>query len=169
VKRILISFLIGLILPGAILLAMAWTGSFPVHALARPSGLERRIASHALDARLAKDARGITNPMPADTANLFAGMRLYKEDCAGCHGMPGKPSAFGKNFYPHVPQFSEDYDMGPGESFVVIKRGVRYTGMPGWDGMITDQEIWRVVTFLTHVKSLPPEVRAEWTAGPQKG
>jgi mono/diheme cytochrome c family protein len=162
VKRSLLFFFLGLILPAVILLALAWTGSLPVRATDRPSHLETRIAMHAMDARVAKEARGISNPMPADTANLFDGMRLYKDDCAGCHGMPGKPSAFGRNFYPHAPQFSEDYDMEPGESFVVVKQGVRYTGMAAWDGIIPDSDIWKVVTFLTHVKTLPPAVAAEW-------
>ena len=164
--RSLFFFVLGLILPAVILLAMAWTGSLPVRATDRPSQLEMRIAMHAMDARVAKEARGMKNPLPADTTTLFAGMRLYKDDCAGCHGMPGKPSQFGRNFYPHAPQFSEDYDMEPAESYIVIKQGVRYTGMAAWEGIIPDSDIWKVVTFLTHVKSLPPEVKAEWTAAP---
>ena len=167
-RRSLFFFLLGLVLPGIVLLVLAMTGSIPVNATARPSMLERRIASRAMDARIEKEARGMKNPMPADTTTLFAGMRLYKEDCAGCHGMPGTPSSFGEHhFYPPVPQFSEDYDMEPGESYIVIKQGVRYTGMPAWEGMMSDQDIWKVVTFLTHVKSLPPEVKTEWTAAPR--
>ena len=162
--RSLFFFVLGLILPAVILLAMAWTGSFPIRATDRPSSLERRIAMHAMDARVEKEARGMKNPLPADTTNLFAGMRLYRDDCAGCHGMPGKPSAFGRNFYPHAPQFSEDYDMPAAESYIVIKQGVRYTGMAAWNGIIPDSDIWKVVTFLTNVKSLPPEVKAEWAA-----
>ena len=95
-------------------------------------------------------------------ATLFAGMRLYKDGCAGCHGLPGKDSVFGRNFYPPAPQFSDDYDMEPGPSFVIIKHGVRYTGMAAWNGLASDADIWKVVTFLTHVKTLPPEVAAEW-------
>jgi len=163
VKRSLFFFLLGLVLPGAILLMLAWSGSIPINATARPSALERRIAGHAMDARVQKEARGIRNPMPADTATLFAGMRIYRDDCMGCHGSPGKDSVWGhKNLYPPAPQFSEDYDMEPGESFVVIKSGVRYTAMGAWDGMISDADIWRVVTFLTNVGKLPPEVAREW-------
>lgn len=170
-KRSLFFFVLGLVLPGIILLVLAWSGSIPVNATSSPSRLEAAIASRALDARLAKESRGMKDPMPADTTTLFAGMRLYKEDCAGCHGTPGKPSAFGEHhFYPPVPQFSEDYDMEPGESYILIKQGVRYTGMPAWEGIISDPEIWKVVTFLTNVRALPPAVAAEWkSAKPDSG
>ena len=121
------------------------------------------IAMRAMDKRIENEARGMRNPMPADTATLYAGMRLYREHCAGCHGVPGKTSMWGeKNLYPPAPQFSEDYDMSPEESFLVVRNGVRYTGMGAWTGMLTDADIWRVVTFLSKSRSLPPEIAAEW-------
>jgi mono/diheme cytochrome c family protein len=46
--------------------------------------------------------------------------------------------------------------------FFVVKNGIRYTGMGAWDGMLSDVEIWQVVTFLNNLKSLPEPVAAEW-------
>ena len=48
--------------------------------------------------------------------------------------------------------------------FVAIKDGIRYSGMGAWDGMMSDEEIWKVATFLEHIGSLPPEVEVNWKA-----
>jgi len=46
--------------------------------------------------------------------------------------------------------------------FWVTKHGVRMTGMPAWDGVISDADIWRVVAFIKHSDKLPPESKAAW-------
>jgi mono/diheme cytochrome c family protein len=34
-------------------------------------------------------------------------MKMYRDDCAGCHGDYGRPSEWGsQDFYPRVPQFA---------------------------------------------------------------
>jgi mono/diheme cytochrome c family protein len=91
-------------------------------------------------------------------------MKIYREDCAGCHGSPGRLSKWGTNdFYPRAPQFAEEAaDMEPAEMFTIVKYGIRYTGMAGWQDVSSDDEIWKVVTFLNKMGSLPPGVAAEW-------
>lgn len=46
--------------------------------------------------------------------------------------------------------------------FWIVKHGVRYSGMGAWGGLTSDDNIWKTVTFLSHLKSLPPDVEAEW-------
>jgi hypothetical protein len=46
--------------------------------------------------------------------------------------------------------------------FWIVKRGVRYTGMGAWEGEMSDEKIWTVVTFLHSLRDLPPEVQTEW-------
>ncbi len=48
--------------------------------------------------------------------------------------------------------------------FVAIKDRIRYSGMSAWDGMMSDEKIWKVATFLEHIGSLPPDVEAIWKA-----
>jgi len=165
--RYLVIFVLGAVLPIVALVAMALSGILPVHATASPSWIESAIASRALDARLERQARGLQNPVKPTDEALLAGMKSYRNGCAGCHGLPGKASAWGsKNFYPPAPQLAEGTDMNAAEMFLVVKHGVRYTGMAAWDGLISEQEMWQVVTFLTRIKSLPPSVAAAWTAPP---
>ena|SRR5436309_12247021 len=40
----------------------------------------------------------------------YRGMKLFRENCAGCHGDIGQPSYWGSNnFYPRVPQFADHH------------------------------------------------------------
>jgi hypothetical protein len=48
------------------------------------------------------------------------------------------------------------------QMFWIVKHGVRYSGMGAWGGLTSDDNIWKTVTFLSHLKSLPPDVEAEW-------
>jgi hypothetical protein len=68
-----------------------------------------------------------------------------------------------RNFYPRVPQLAEHpARLDAGEMFVVVKRGIRYSGMGAWEGMLSDEDIWRIVTFLGIAHDLPPAVAATW-------
>jgi len=51
--------------------------------------------------------------------------------------------------------------------FLAIKHGIRYSGMGAWDGMMPDENIWKVALFLGHLGSLPPEVDSKWRHPPQ--
>ena len=35
-----------------------------------------------------------------------------------------------------------------GHLFYVVKYGMRYTAMPGWDGVLSDDDIWKTVLFI---------------------
>jgi len=166
--RYLVIFVLGAVLPIVALVAMALSGILPVRATASPSWIESAVAGRALDARLEREARGLQNPLKPTDDVLLAGMKSYRNGCVGCHGGARGPSAWGtKNFYPRAPQFAQEgTDMSEPEMFLVVKHGVRYTGMAAWDGLIPEQEMWQVVTFLSRIKNLPPSVAAAWTAPP---
>jgi mono/diheme cytochrome c family protein len=48
--------------------------------------------------------------------------------------------------------------------FWIIKHGIRNTGMPAWSSMLSDEEIWQLVSLLKNSQDLPPSVEAEWDA-----
>jgi hypothetical protein len=39
---------------------------------------------------------------------------------------------------------------------------IRYSGMGAWKVLLPDEDIWRVVSFVSHVRALPPSVDAVW-------
>jgi hypothetical protein len=46
-------------------------------------------------------------------------------------------------------------DLADGEIFYIIKNGIRFTGMPGWDG--EDEENWKLALFIRHLPNLSPQ------------
>lgn len=109
------------------------------------------------------------NPVQATDANMIDGVKLYKEDCAVCHGSPQNPIAeIGRSLYPRAPQFMKHSpaDMTDGMIFQITKRGVARTGMPAWSRNMSDEEIWKITAFLKHMDNLPPAVDAEWKSAP---
>jgi thiosulfate dehydrogenase len=152
---------VAIFLGGAYLYAKL--GFVDIRADQKPSGFENRLAGGAMDASTEKHAPRQKNPLPPTQETLLAGARLYRDDCAGCHGSPVNPASdFGSSFYPPVPQFFKDApDMPEHQNFYIIKHGVRWTGMPAWGHIMTDSEIWQVVTMLSHLQKLPPEITEE--------
>jgi mono/diheme cytochrome c family protein len=85
-----------------------------------------------------------------------------------CHGSPQNPIAdLGRAQYPKAPQFMKDppTDMTEGMTYYIVKHGVARTGMPAWDKMLTESDIWKLTAFLKRMDKLPPAVDAEWKKG----
>ena len=131
-----------------------------------PPQWESALSQAVLRASLSRQARELTNPIQPSNEVLRTGLKIFKMNCAGCHGSPGQPSQWGtRNFYPRVPQFADNPPhLSTPQMFVAIKDGIRYSGMGAWNGMLSNEEIWKVATFLEHIGSLPPEVEADWKA-----
>ena len=49
--------------------------------------------------------------------------------------------------------------------FLVVRDGIRYSGMGAWKDLISEEDTWKVALFLSSMKSLPPMVRSEWEGG----
>jgi hypothetical protein len=48
----------------------------------------------------------------------------------------------------------KDFANGLFPSF--LQHGIRWTAMPGWKNVLSEQQIWQLVTFLSHMHDLPP-------------
>jgi len=99
--------------------------------------------------------------------NLIAGIKLYGQHCAICHGTAkGDPlaSPVAKGLYPRPPQLAAEgvEDDPEAFSFWKIKHGIRWTGMPSWKQTLTDQQIWSLALFLKHMDKLPPAAEQAW-------
>jgi mono/diheme cytochrome c family protein len=169
--RFAVGLLVGLVLAPVLLAVAGSLGLLPVAATVSPPSWESRLAGRAVRASLARDAVGLSNPIPSTEENLRAGMRLYRMNCAGCHGDFGSPSAWGTtSFYPRVPQFAERPSLlTTPEMFLVVKHGIRYSGMGAWSSLMPDEDIWRAVSFVGSIKKLPPPVDAIWKHRPGSG
>ena len=161
-------FLLGVIITLLVLvlvgLGFAMLGFFPTRANVEPPHLERHLAMSAVDASMDRHAPRITNPLTPTDQNLEDGMKLYTMNCSLCHGtLDRKPSTLATSFYPPPPNLISDPPDDPEwHIFYTIRTGIRYTGMPAWDKTLTDQDMWKVTMFLSHMDKLPPAVQEYW-------
>lgn len=146
--------------------AVSRFGLYPIGADNPPSGLERMLAARAMDVYADKHKPNVNSPVEPTPANLTAGAREYEEHCAVCHGgAQERISPLANRFSPPVPQFINRIPHDPEPwLFWVTKHGVRMTGMPAWDGVLTDDDIWKTIAFIKHSGSLPADVSSAWHA-----
>jgi thiosulfate dehydrogenase len=142
-------------------------GLVPANADAIPGWLETWAATTSLDATLSSEAPKDPNPIAMTDENLLAGIEIYGQHCAICHGTAkgdASASPVARGLYPRPPQLAAEgvEDDPEGFSFWKIKHGIRWTGMPSWKSTLTDQQIWTLALFLKHVDKLPPAVEEEW-------
>jgi mono/diheme cytochrome c family protein len=104
---------------------------------------------------------GLKSPLQPSGEVLIAGGKLYLKDCVGCHGAPGKPSDFGATFYPRAPQLARDgTQYSEPEIYWVAKHGIRRTGMSEQGSSYSDEHLWQLAAFISHITTLPPQVRS---------
>ena len=135
-----------------------------------PSKLPTALATHAMDASVARAAPKLKNPTTADEPNLVAGARLYSEHCTLCHSDPAHPkSALADSLNPPAPQFTNDMASKPeNENFFILQHGIRWTAMPGWKTVLSERQTWQLVTLLSHMHDLPPAAKQVFAeAGPR--
>lgn len=164
-------FVLGVLVTVAVLLlggyAVLKTGLVPANADAKPGPLESWAAGTSLQATLDREAPKGPGPVALTDAGLIAGIKLYGQHCAICHGTAtGQASAtpVAKGEYPAPPQLASDGVEDDPEGWTVwkIEHGIRWTGMPSWKGVLSDEQIWTLALFLKHMDKLPPSAEAEW-------
>ena len=69
-----------------------------------------------------------------------------------------------KGLNPSPPQLASDgvEDDTAGESFLEIKHGIRWMGMPAREELLSDDQTWKLATFLSHMDKLPAAAQDVW-------
>ena len=163
-RSFIVGILITLLVFACGVFAVSRFGLYPMGADNPPSGLERALAGRAMDIYADKHKPDMENPTQITAANLTDGAKEYEEHCAFCHGgAKAKISPMRDRFNPPVPQLVNRIPHDPDNwLFWVTKHGVRMTGMPAWDGVMSDEEMWKVIAFIKHSDKLPPDAAAAW-------
>ena len=103
----------------------------------------------------------VKNPLPWTEANIRQGGLLYMQNCAVCHGdaLDGN-GLFARAWQPWPGNFTESGSIAQlDENYVFwrIKEGapgipkgmIGYrSAMPAWDGVLTDEQIWKTIIFV---------------------
>jgi cytochrome c len=98
----------------------------------------------------------------------------FAEHCSVCHGADGRGrSTIGGKMYPPVPDLGSEavQQYSDGALFAIIRNGVRWTGMPAFRSSDSDEEIWKLVSFIRRVPTLTAEdlARHDDTSGCDDG
>jgi mono/diheme cytochrome c family protein len=139
-------------------------GLAPVATASQPMPFEKFLANRALNAAVAKFSDE-HSPVSATEPNLKIGAAIFRENCAICHGLPGREmTSIAKGMFPKPPQLFRGkgvtYDP-VGETFWKVQNGIRLTGMPAFKTSLTDDQIWQVSQTLASADKLPDSARNE--------
>jgi mono/diheme cytochrome c family protein len=108
-------------------------------------------------------ARDVEVPRLDDPAAIERGLGLFAQHCAHCHGAPGMaPASYALSMTPTPANLVDTArNWSPAELFLVIRGGIKMTGMPAWEFRLEERQIWDLVAF-THI--LPQLSPAQYAA-----
>lgn len=159
-------FIVGLVI-GILLVPFGFyiylrSGNAPVATSAPPMPMERFLVRTAMHATIDSHETPI-HLTTVSNDSLTDGAKLYVQNCAVCHGIPGQPpSAVAKGMYPHPPQFfrpnARKIDDPPAEVYWKVKNGIRLTGMPGFERSLNDGQLLDLTGFIENSTTLPSSV-----------
>jgi mono/diheme cytochrome c family protein len=162
VKSFVLGFIAAFVLLAAGGFVFIELGLAPVATSSAPLPFEKLITGIALDARVNKEAPKSSPMQPSDEV-YAAGARVYRTNCALCHGLPAQDeTAVAKGEFPKPPQLFKGKgvcDDPPGETYWKVANGIRLTGMPGFTGSLTTGQMWQVSLLLANSDKLPTGVR----------
>jgi thiosulfate dehydrogenase len=162
VKSFILGFIAAFVLLAVGGFAFIELGLAPVATSSAPLPFEELITGIALDARVNKEAPKSSPVQPSDEV-YAAGARVYRTSCAICHGLTAQDeTAVAKGEFPKPPQLFKGKgvsDDPPGVTYWKVANGIRLTGMPGFTGSLTTDQMWQVSLLLANSDKLPASVR----------
>ena len=162
-KGFLLGLLLGILIIPLIVFLHLRVGHPPVAVADQAYFLEEELVRTPLHARIDKEMPQ-KSPIEPSATNLEAGAHIYRQQCAACHGLYGRPSSFASHMYPHAPQLWAPHGNGvvgvsddpPGETYWKVSNGIRLTGMPSYSKVLNETQMWQVTLLLANAdKPLP--------------
>jgi len=95
---------------------------------------------------------GLTNPLGADAAD--SGAEVFRTNCEVCHGPQGHGDGPAGRALDPQPRNLAELQTKAGDDFLFwrIHEGKPGTSMVAWKGILTDEQIWQVVSFIRTLK-----------------
>ena len=119
-----------------------------------PSKVENTVATEVKH-EVTVGGKDVKNPIPFSADAAKEGQEHFGHHCGICHGLDGQASGvpFATRMQPPVPDLtSKDVqDYADGQLKWIIENGIGPSGMPGWKGDLTDEEMWNIVHYIRHL------------------
>ena len=162
--KLILGFVLGIVfVVAAVAVYFRW-GSPPVATADKPFPFEKEIVQVPLQARIDK---GIQQPPFGVGEDVYeTGAKVYRADCAGCHGTPGHDVPYAKYMYPAAPPLWKKHGHGnvigvsddePGETYWKVYNGIQLSGMPAFNHVLTTTQMWDVTLLLKNADQQLPD------------
>lgn len=125
--------------------------------VSKPGAIEGKVAKE-MKHKITVGGKDVSNPIAPTTENIADGREHFEHHCGVCHGLDGEATGvpFADRMSPPIPSLSSKDVQGykDGQLKWIIENGINPSGMPAWKGMLSDDEMWKIVNFIRH---LPPK------------
>ena len=164
--KLVLGFLLGIVAVAAAGFAYLKIGNLPVAVTDAAFPLEKQIVKIPMRSRIEREKK---EPPFGTSEDVFeGGAKVYREQCASCHGTPGRDVGYANHMYPSAPQLWKKHARGnvvgvsddeAGETYWKVANGIRLTGMPSFGKVLSDTEMWQVSLLLKNAdKEMPDPV-----------
>ncbi len=157
-KKQLIFFLLGVLALGMGAMLYLRVQVLGFSAREKPPAIEVFLARRVRHLATPSKATSLRNPLSTAPDNIGAARDFFAVNCATCHDNNGDgKTIINSGLYPPAPDLRgrETQDLTDGELFYIIRNGIRFTGMPGWEG--DDDDTWRLVLFIRQLPEHNPK------------
>ena len=138
-------------------LAFIYSGIYDIAATTPHFTVTHRVLRTVMEQSVKRQARDVTVPELDDPEKVHAGFKNFHAMCVTCHGAPGSAvSEINKGLYPQAPNLAQAAKgWTAAQLYVIIKRGIKMSGMPAWEATHSGEEIWALVAFLRVLPTMP--------------
>ena len=91
---------------------------------------------------------------PLDVSSATDGAEVFKSNCSACHGEQGKGDGIASGSLDPKPADLAKVGTQVGDDYLFwrISEGKPGTSMVAWKGILDEEQIWQVVTFIRTLK-----------------
>ena len=140
-------------------LAFIYSGVYDISATTPHFGVTHRILRTVMEQSVKRQARDVQVPELDDPEKVHMGFRSFNAMCVTCHVAPGAPASdINKGLYPQAPDLAQAAKTWtPAELYVIVKRGIKMSGMPAWEPTHSGEQLWALVAFLKVLPTMPAD------------
>jgi mono/diheme cytochrome c family protein len=116
------------------------------------SGNSAKTNENATLAPVPTEYAGLANPLGAEAATQ--GAEVFKTNCEMCHGPQGHGDGPAGQALDPKPRNLAELKTKASDDFLFwrIREGRPGTSMVAWKGILTDEQIWQVISFIRTLK-----------------
>lgn len=98
------------------------------------------------------DYAGLTNPLSTDAT--MVGAEVFTNNCVACHGQQGHGDGPASTALDPAPKNLPELGTIVADDYLFwrISTGKQGTAMTAWKGVLTDEQIWQVVSYIRTLK-----------------